>query len=1002
MFSQFRQAVESLAQHSPKSSQDLSTDDRQSRPSLDLGLRTSLSSSQLAESALSNFKKTLVTQRSGSPGHGRIAASSSSESLVKQPAHRSTLEDRLRAKLAASDATNSTTPSTSSKASTSSRIVTDHPLSPTSTPLPESPASQSDGMKDLLAQTGTSVAESLVVQSNDIIEPLSPAPVPETSASQTDDLRDPLSLAYTPLHNPLASSPRPATPAPVKLEPPSPETSSPAASSESIVAENTTADQQQDALPPTPNPAEDASASRITESDGDTASSMDDPSTGEIKQCHGDDVNVDREGSLESNHSTEVKATLERGDELSSVELAEANETSYRDKDRSFVNDEPAEAKQEEANEKTGLTNIVPDDAAAPSPTEEHVPTQSTEPAKPLVSEAKADETDIEGLQMRLKLVEQRFADVSTSFKRLQAEKLAADKVLQEFTPVGSVQEVDALRDYMQNMNLKTEMTQDEIKRLTGKLTRQEERIEELRDIHRLESKSQSDQIETLRGQVNEAEALLKASQGSTTRLEEESVKRQTEIERLEYEIDRIKGVAKDEEEKRVKAVALLKTVRQKLVKAEKERDEISKEFQSFKSRENEQREKDSAEKLELQNEIQKVNSERETTVSGMRAQFDKELTALKDRQEKETAALRAQFELEAITTKSSYAQEVDVKNSRIAALENSIRALSREKDEIFDQLQLRQAELESSQSHSELLQGQNMEYQYQLREASDRITLLTEELEDARQDMENRTQGPASPSAKEVTRILLAAEAKYESRISELRRRLSAAERERDEGEVDWNRKLSAKVKEVEDLRRILDQSDRSREEDTQNANVSRREIETLKKEVQAHQQRISELLVHADKVAAIENAAKMQTAELNTKVAELQRLLEEDKNREAQLRVHNKTLREELRKVQSSAALLARQRGPGVGYWASRQESTSDVRSPRSSVSDLTSRENPSRPSSPAAVQSDEDINVEYLRNVILQFLEHKEMRPHLVRILSTILRFTPQETRRLVSKV
>lgn len=142
---------------------------------------------------------------------------------------------------------------------------------------------------------------------------------------------------------------------------------------------------------------------------------MDDPSTGEIKQCHGDDVNVDREGSLESNHSTEVKATLERGDELSSVELVEANETSYRDKDRSFVNDEPAEAKQEEANEKTGLTNIVPDDAAAPSPTEEHVPTQSTEPAKPLVSEAKADEPDIEGLQMRLKLVEQRFAGMSHS-----------------------------------------------------------------------------------------------------------------------------------------------------------------------------------------------------------------------------------------------------------------------------------------------------------------------------------------------------------------------------------------------------------------------------------------------------------------------------------------------------------------------------------------------------------------------------------------------------------
>ena len=48
--------------------------------------------------------------------------------------------------------------------------------------------------------------------------------------------------------------------------------------------------------------------------------------------------------------------------------------------------------------------------------------------------------------------------DVSTSFKRLQAEKLAADKILQELTPLQSVQEVESLRDYLQNMTLKTEV----------------------------------------------------------------------------------------------------------------------------------------------------------------------------------------------------------------------------------------------------------------------------------------------------------------------------------------------------------------------------------------------------------------------------------------------------------------------------------------------------------------------------------------------------------------
>jgi hypothetical protein len=78
-----------------------------------------------------------------------------------------------------------------------------------------------------------------------------------------------------------------------------------------------------------------------------------------------------------------------------------------------------------------------------------------------------------------------------------------------------------------------------------------------------------------------------------------------------------------------------------------------------------------------------------------------------------------------------------------------------------------------------------------------------------------------------------------------------------------------------------------------------------------------------------------------------------------------YDQTLREELRKVQSSAAILGRQRGPGVGYW-SPANNNSAVNTPTSS--ETVGQDSPS---------NDEDVNVEYLRNVILQFLEHKEMR-------------------------
>ncbi|TBU34549.1 peroxisomal membrane anchor protein conserved region-domain-containing protein [Dichomitus squalens] len=612
-----------------------------------------------------------------------------------------------------------------------------------------------------------------------------------------------------------------------------------------------------------------------------------------------------------------------------------------------------------------------------------------------------SDGVDVEALQKRLKLVEQRFTDVSTSFKRLQAEKLAADRVLRELTSVESVTEVDALRDFLQNMSFKTEMAQDEIRRLTGKLTRQDERIEELRDIHRLESKSQIDQIDQLKAQVEEAEKLLKASQSSTAQAEQESAKRKAEIDKLQSELDKAKNDAKEEEEKRTKAIALLKTVRQKLVKAEKERDDAVKEVNTLKETEKGEREKEKAERAKLQAEIQKVNEEREMAVQGLRAQFDREVTALKEKHEKELATLRGQYELEAITAKTTHVREIENKKSRIADLESTVRALSREKDELFDQVQLRQAELESSQSLLESLQGQNTELQFQLREANDRVALLQEEFSDIRheQDMKVASSGP---SAEEITRLLAAAESKYETKLSDLRKRLAEAERERDEGEARWSKTLTERAREVELLKAQISSSQQSKDEENQGVQALEKEIESLKSEIRSYQMQITDLHSQLQKAAEVEATAKDQLAELSAKTANLQQFADESKNREAQLRSQNKTLREELRKVQSSVALLEKQRGPGVGYWASRNESTSELRSPTSSVSELPSRETPERAGTPSAQSSDEEVNFEYLRNVILQFLEHKEMRPHLVRILSTILRFTPQETRRLIAKV
>ena len=110
-----------------------------------------------------------------------------------------------------------------------------------------------------------------------------------------------------------------------------------------------------------------------------------------------------------------------------------------------------------------------------------------------------------------------------------------------------------------------------------------------------------------------------------------------------------------------------------------------------------------------------------------------------------------------------------------------------------------------------------------------DRIALLNDELADARRDQELKLQG-SGPSPEEVTRIISASEAKHEARIADLRRQLTAAERERDEGEIEWSRKLAVKAREIEALKSYVNASTKNREEEEGNIAGLKEEIEKLR----------------------------------------------------------------------------------------------------------------------------------------------------------------------------
>ncbi|KAF9650502.1 hypothetical protein BDM02DRAFT_1385736 [Thelephora ganbajun] len=756
MFSQFRNAVEHLAAQPMlrSTSQDSDTSNIMSRTNSGEG--GAPSSTHLADSTLSNIRRSLQAQRSSSPA--RAGSNGTASTGVHDPNKpRSRLEERLRASLSfgigevsnpSTEApTNATNTPISTKAPTPFPGTDTVPPSPTQTPLPESPISP-------ITENATGSLSSLLNSG----DPLGT----NSAVSSTSSLS-----------HPLAS---PTTESESKPQPP--------------VATTCRINDDVPLIQPTPSHY----GSR----------SVDSPSAEKLERVT--ELEEDEE-EFQGRRYAEAQMPLPptpppESSKLPSVDLPASNPEH-----------------QPDLVDNAGKGNVSPPITVDSSQADPDTEVDSTSATIPSASNADGDTagTDIEALRQQLKRFKERFTDVSSSFKRLQAEKLAADKLLQELTPLQTIQDTEGLKEYIKNINLQSEMSQDEIKRLNNKLIRQGERIEELRDTHRLESKSQSELIERLRKQAEETEALLHASHSAETTNKESAEKFQSEINNLKAELEKQKGVVKDEEEKRTKAIALLKTVRQKLVKAEKERDDVVREVGELREKDKADKARERVEKIRMHNEIEQANLEREKAVAGLRTQFDKEVALLKDRQEKDIQALQGQFESETAALKNVHAQGVKVLNDKIYSFELANLNLTREKDRLFDQLEMRQAELESSNTHLETLQSRTTEYQYQIREFSDRVALL---------------------------------EAKYEARLSELRGQLETIEKERNEADAEWNSKVATKALEAEELKKVIGRSQKNEIDHEVVEEKLREEITALNEEVRGYQRQQLEFQRQVEKI--------------------------------------------------------------------------------------------------------------------------------------------------------
>ena len=166
---------------------------------------------------------------------------------------------------------------------------------------------------------------------------------------------------------------------------------------------------------------------------------------------------------------------------------------------------------------------------------------------------------------------------------------------------------------------------------------------------------AQTQLVDELRNQIQQNEALLIATRSSKSQLEADVAKHRSEADQLRGEVEKLGGLAKSEEEKCSKAINHLKTVRQRLVKTEKERDDSLRDAAVAKEGQKTERDKEQLERERLQADLNKLKVEKELSLADLRAQFEKDLMASKQRNEKEISALRGQFELETVAAKVGF-----------------------------------------------------------------------------------------------------------------------------------------------------------------------------------------------------------------------------------------------------------------------------------------------------------------------------------------------------------
>ncbi|KAI8586219.1 hypothetical protein BDZ88DRAFT_509945 [Geranomyces variabilis] len=510
-------------------------------------------------------------------------------------------------------------------------------------------------------------------------------------------------------------------------------------------------------------------------------------------------------------------------------------------------------------------------------------------------------------------------------------------------------------------------------------------------------------QLETSRSEI---EAQLKTMEEQLAFAKQAIHERDSHTADLETEIASIRTQLREEEEKKAKSIQLLRQSKARILKLEadsKLKDEAAAKL--------------SDELKTLQEAREKEAREKEQQLASVTRQIEDMQVRLRRQQEAggDLERQRHEFSLEK--------QRIQHHLEELEHAEQSVRA---ERDAAWEELEASHSELDGLRSLLEAREAQIAGEAGRWVDVEDRIANMEVELDTSKRLFQTKSTENdqlrlrVSELEGQVYEATQAA-AQSEGDVDQLRRDAREARREVAEKLKDIQRvekEIAALTQERADTAAQLDELRAQHEKAAAEHIELLRKLDAVSERDNERAARIAELVQTIEKLEADRDSVK-KDGELA--VFSRDKILEDMRVRESQLKNLNKTLKDEVRKLNRTSSFSS-----GIGNPAtptssslqspppiSRPPSTGSIsrHSHHGSLGSLASDDSftrrdsvgarpsfPARMSSTVAAVEAPPPPDEYLKAVLLKFLEAKDKRVHLLPVLGMLLRFSPEELKRV----